>query len=329
MFTKSKIRNLFLKFFLVLVSFLVSFLILEIFLRTIGHKTFNFKNEISTLSIFKHDDVLGWATKPGNYSIKLNNNNINYKILSDGSRFTGQQNNSLNDKIIFIGGSFTFGDAINNEESVPYKLQEKFNKYNVKNFGVSAYGTYQSYLNLKNIYRNNENIKYVIYLFIEHHEIRNIGDASWLEALNFLSSEPVTIPYIKINKENKFTEYSPVKYVVFNLSKYSVLITKLQKKIMRLKLYSKNDNQELITQEILLMINKLSKENNSKFIFVNLMLNKTKKEKYKIFLESNNIIYADCEIELSEKYIVKNDGHPNNIANEEYAKCISKFIKKK
>lgn len=319
-------RELFLKFFLVLTSLLISFLILEIFLRMVGHKTFNLKNEISTLSLFKNDDVLGWTTEPGDFSIKLNNKNINYKILNDGSRFTGNQKNSSKSQIIFIGGSFTFGDAIDDEETIPYKIQENSNKYNVKNFGVSGFGTYQSYLNLKKIYRNNNNIKYVIYLFIDHHEVRNAGDASWLEDLNSRSKEPVSIPYVSINKENKFIEHSPITYVTFNLSKYSVLITKLQKKIMRLKFYSKNNNQELITQKILVMINEMSKENNNEFIFINLLSKKDKIEKYKIFSESNNIRYGNCVIDLNEKYIVKNNGHPNNLANKEYSKCISKFI---
>ena len=51
-----------------------------------------------------------------------------------------------------------------------------------------------------------ENIDYVIYPFIDHHEIRNIGDASWLEFLSKNARAPVYIPYVKLDKANKIIE---------------------------------------------------------------------------------------------------------------------------
>ncbi len=323
-------RNFFKNSLLTLGSVFLTLLVLELCLRFIGIVPFEYLNSTSPQSIFQEDDKLGWDTKPGNYSLKIHlNKYVNYNILNDGSRFSGYNltADSEKNKIALVGGSFTLGQAVNDEDTLAYNLQKNLNDYEIKNFGVSGFGTYQTYLKLQNVFNKIENIDYVIYPFIDHHEIRNIGDASWLEFLSKNAGSPVSIPYVKLNNEKDILEYLPRKYIVLPFSDYSVLITKLQKKIMRFIFYSKNKDKELITKKLILKMNNLSIENESKFIFVNLLSDKLKINNYSKFSLKNNIEFIDCQIELDDKHIVENEGHPNGFANQKYSDCILKLIR--
>ena len=56
--------------------------------------------------------------------------------------------------------------------------------FNFINYGVGGYGGVQSLLKLKEISSNIDNINYIIYGFIPHHEVRNIASGSWMYQLN-------------------------------------------------------------------------------------------------------------------------------------------------
>ena len=322
-------KNLFINLSLLLISILLTIIVLEFFLRLAGHVPFKYFNSNSPhQSIYKVDKKLGWTNKKGIYSSNINNNIISYKFLEDGSRYTGfdLKKNLSEKKIILIGGSFTLGEAINDGETFAYQLQKNLNDYEIKNFGVGGYGTYQSYLKLLNIFDTIENIDYVIYPFIDHHEIRNIGDASWLEFISKHARAPVHMPYVKLDKKNNIVEYSPIKYLVLPLSNYSVLITKIQKKIMRMYLFSKNKDMKLITKKLIIKMNELSQKNNSKFIFVNLSSDKLKVSDYEKFSLENDIQFINCQIELDNKHTVQDGVHPNGLANKKYSSCILNTI---
>ena len=56
---------------------------------------------------------------------------------------------------------------------------------------------------LEEIFKKNKNVKLVIYSYIFHHETRNYGNASWIQALsNFKSHTHVSLPYARLDKNN-------------------------------------------------------------------------------------------------------------------------------
>ena len=150
---KNFIKNL----SVILSSVIVTLLFLELILRLTGNEPFKHLNTTSPMPIFKEDNKLGWDTKPGNFLMKINNNEkVNYKILNDGSRYSGYISDNSIKKILLVGGSFTLGQAINDEDTLSYFIQDNLEDYEIKNFGVSGYGTYQSYIKLKKIFETNK-----------------------------------------------------------------------------------------------------------------------------------------------------------------------------
>jgi len=322
-------KKFFQNFLLVLSSIILIFVLFEFVLRLIGFTPYKISYKESP-KIYKQDKILGWDTKSGNYSFKLDETtNINYKFLTDGSRYSGKElDNSNNfEKIVLVGGSFTMGHKINNEEVMGYFLQENFENYEIKNFGVGGYGTFQTYLKLKRIFKKIDDIKIVIYFFIDNHEIRNVGDVTYLEKTSKSSKKRVYLPYASLDKNKNVIEHAPVKYFLLPFSNVSVLISKIQKKIMRLIIKSEYSDKELITKKLIIKMNDLSKKNNSKFVFVTLLSPNSKVKDYINFSSDNNIIFLDCRIEDYHIYTSRKiDMHPNRLANYKYSKCLKNFI---
>tara|TARA_B100001057_G_C22686705_1_gene886005 strand:+ start:55 stop:1041 length:987 start_codon:yes stop_codon:yes gene_type:complete len=323
-------NNIFQKLLLLFLSIITTILLLEVALRLTGSTAF-IKEYVKKPKIYIQDNVLGWNTKEGNYFYDIDSENkVNFYFLNDGSRFSGKELNEQNNskKIILVGGSFTMGHKINNEETISFYLQESFENLDVKNHGVGGYGTYQSFLKLKKIFKTNKNIKYVFYSFIDHHESRNIGDVTYLEGLSMMSEDLVYFPYVSLNNKENIIEHAPIKYLILPFSNFSVLVSKIQKKIMRIIIKSKYDDKQLITKKLIRKMDNLSKKNGSTFVFVNLLSYESIKNNYEKFALNNNILFLDCQIKNFEKYTSKKiDYHPNAQGNKKYSKCLEKFIK--
>lgn len=134
------------------------------------------------------------------------------------------------------------------------------------------------------------------------------------------------MPYAKLDKFGGLLDYPPEKYIVLPLSNFSVLITKIQKTIMKIIRFSLNKDRTLITKKIITKMSRLSKKNNSNFIFVNLFANELKVNDYKKFAKENHIPFSNChiDIESNQEYVV--DYHPNNLAHRKYFECTLNLI---
>ena len=320
-------KTIFTNCLLVFTSIIITIILLEVLLRLFGFTPWQFyQSDLNEPTINKYDSKVGWKPKKGIYIFPPksdNANNTTFTILKDGSRFSGESIDISKGDVVFVGGSITQGVAVDDKETFSFYLQNKLTDYKVKNYGVGGYGTYQSYLLLKDLLKNENNIKHIIYFFIEPHEIRNVGDASWLNILTrFSKRKHVHLPYAQLDKHDNLVEYLPVKYIELPFRKYSALITRVEKKIMRIKLYSKYKDETKIAQKIILKMKEISKKNGSKFLFINLYSDKNKLKSYFEFSKKNKVTFVDCEHPLIEGFRVQNDGHPNAKSHKLYSDCI-------
>ncbi len=144
------IKNLLL-FFL---SLIFAILIVEAGLRINGIDPWKYKILKKQPVINKFDKIIGWSPKPGIYDFEAyspNGKDFKFTILEDGSRYSGLKKNTNNNEIVFLGGSVTQGWAVDDKENFTWYIQNRLSNYNIKNYGVSGYGTYQSYLMLDRV----------------------------------------------------------------------------------------------------------------------------------------------------------------------------------
>ena len=313
-------------------SIIISLLILEALLRISGFVPW--KNIIlNEQQIFKFDPILGWKAKAGSYVIKpINQSGKKFKMTfeKNGQRITGN-NNIENNNILFIGGSFTQGWGVNDEDTFSSKLQRKYKKYKVHNFGQGGYGSVQSLLMLKEQIPKMKTPKLVIYGFIAHHEYRNVARARWLRTLAKYSKRGhVKTPYGYISKENELFIHPPVGYLNLPLREVSSLITLIEKIYMKLKTKKRKKQQKTVTKEIILKMKTISNKYNANFILLVLdMDDAALKNNYENFLLKNKVKFLNCSVPMTGEMILPGDYHPSEKGHEYYSECLSDYIKEK
>ncbi|MEQ9503858.1 MAG: hypothetical protein RIT81_43790 [Deltaproteobacteria bacterium] len=149
---KSRARDVFEKIGLVLASIVFFLLAAELGARALSDEvdTFAFKNfALSKLLLFQsafpasYDPELGWIPTPG-YSSSRNQWNKKVTIDDDGLRVTNP-GEFPGPPIITLGDSFMFGDEVDDEDSMPARLEARLNQ-RVLNAGVFGYGIDQAVL---------------------------------------------------------------------------------------------------------------------------------------------------------------------------------------
>jgi hypothetical protein len=141
-----------------------------------------------------HDDILGYAPSP-NFILpsarRLVGNeliyDVKYSIDANGLR-RSHPNGSVPSAapcVIFFGGSFTFGEGVNDDETMPYRVALRAREpIHVYNFGFPGYGPHQMLSALEHgvvdrVIRNCDSRLVAIYQAISHHVNRAAGLSPW------------------------------------------------------------------------------------------------------------------------------------------------------
>lgn len=127
---------------------LISFLGVELVLgATLGRGGHSFVPLASdSENYFRVVDGLGYQSSPGKWSVVSTRPdgeivyNVVYTIGSDGFR---QSTASSDAPISVFGGSFTFGEGLQDDETLPFFLSELMEQ-EVKNYGIHGYGLHQA-----------------------------------------------------------------------------------------------------------------------------------------------------------------------------------------
>ncbi len=309
-------------------SLLIVFIFLELILRFSGDKpTINDLAREEDPVVYKKHNKLGWVHKPGEYLFQpwsKEGKITKFTINEDGSRKIRNQSES-NKKILFFGGSLTEGWAVGDEENFVNYFQNFNLNFKVFNFGVGGYGGFQSLLLQEIVTKNLKGIDHIIYGFIDHHEVRNVASGSWLYLLNKYSNRGhVKIPFASLDSGN-LTRNEPTEYFRLPLSSYSALISKIEKRVMKLKSYDREKNKFEISK--LIIENMYSNSNNldAKFTVVFLDVKQENLKNYKDFFYKKNINFVNCQFNPDE--IVLGESHPNALNHKIVAQCLSKNLK--
>jgi len=284
-------------YFLLIAYIFLSFLIFDI----IAPKLDNFKNDYLIESSFEYEINPYYGYYPKKNSILKDKifkkgvlqSEIIYTINKFGHRKSYTVKNNLNRCVVFYGGSIIFGQSVNDEESLSYKIFEKSNKkLSTFNFAFNGYGPHQFLSKLENNFtkqlRSCKKIDF-IYLYIDDHIGRIAGKRSWGDQ----SPRYVVNDHGVIQK--KFFSHYPYKIIMkfrkhMRNSKTFSLIYDVDKVSMH--------DQVLFTEIINSIEDKINlKFNNSNFLYLvwdkkknhNLLVKKFLKNKQFLEIENLNI----------------------------------------
>ena len=148
------------------------------------------KPEGSEQDFFRGHSVLGYAAQPSSTTEWRKHcggklvYDVTYTIDADGLRVSAPRHaTESSESLLFFGGSFTFGEGVQDHETMPYVVGQKTGKrYKVYNFGFSGYGAHHmaaatEHGIVKSIVK--ENPKHIIYQAIVDHIRRAAGWQTW------------------------------------------------------------------------------------------------------------------------------------------------------
>jgi hypothetical protein len=136
-------------------------------------------------SFFRRDDWLGYKLVPDTQVIASRQKGektlyqVVYTTDARGRRLTPADNlDNRSNYILFFGGSYTFGEGVNDDETMPYYVSQLAPGFRVYNFGVGGYGPQHMLAKLQEKEMTTEVEEangILIYTFINEHIIRAIG----------------------------------------------------------------------------------------------------------------------------------------------------------
>jgi hypothetical protein len=240
-------------------------------------------------------------------------------FFSNGFRYT-ECNQDSNDIYVFLGCSFTFGDGLNDNQTLPYYFSKSMGfKSNVLNFGMPSRGSTTALNILNNNVINNfieeKKVKHFIYNLISGHLDRNFN------VLKFGSNDNW------IFENNKWERLKQPFGNIKIIFARSYIFNKIFLPII--EEHNKSFYEKHLLEDLKKIDRIIREKYNSKLIIIvwsDIFKHKKLAEGLKE-LGVDMIMLPDYF--YTEAYKIAGDGHPNAKANEEIANILMEHLKDK
>ena len=313
-----------------LISGILTLGIAEVVLRLSGRTPWGYVNNDAREPTMRQPDArLGWKAKQGSFVVPAydpSGADARFQFDARGRRRTRASEAASGSELVVVGGSYTQGWAISDEETFPWKLQERFPSLNVMNYGTAAYGSYQSLLVLENELPRLKSPAIVLYGFIEHHVIRNSAGFLWLKGLSRYSRPGiVSVPYATLNRDRQLVRHLPEAYLALPFRGSSATIALVEELYMTARTGGRRTQKRAVTERILLEMASVSRRFGSEFIVALLDYNRDAIKRWARFLTARRVRYADCGFPYAGMRVI-GEGHPNGELNTRWADCIAEEL---
>lgn len=280
--------------------------------------------------------TLGYITRPGEFRFSFTNPTgytFQSTHLANGLRITHPPATygSENKKEIWIFGcSITQGWTLNDSETYPWLIQEKLPDYEVVNFGVDGYSTAQSLVQLREALASGKRPALVILAYGDLHDQRNTLSRNWLKIrLSNGAREAfghVSLPYARLSKDNKAQIlYKPMEYELVPLLRYSAFANYLDDSLNR-KLEASYQSVE-VSHALIEEFSNSCRAEGIEFVLAGIMPTPGTTAMLERF-KNDGVTTVDMSVDINRKEYTNlpYDGHPNALANKEYARKLDNFL---
>jgi len=328
---KVYLRIIFLMFFSIFISlsvaeFVSSYSLMPIDIESVKNNEFQIDNKVRTVRcakfLHKNSQMFFCYDKYIEIDLKSPDNKklreVQYSIFSNGFRQT-ESNVNGKERYIFLGCSFTFGEFVNDKETLPYYFSKLNNFENyILNCGVRSHSTNRSLSilnsNFINDINNNKHIDHFFYSVINDHIRRNFriaGRASssdnWLYKNGKWKRVPQPFGKIKVIFANSY---------IFR----KMFVDLIEKKYSNFYAYYLIDS--------LVEIDKIIKDKYNSKLTIIVWPEFTEKFITKLKETNIDLVFLPKYF-IEREYKAEFDEHPGPKANEEIAEILYNHINKK
>lgn len=218
-------------------------------------------------SLYQPHATLGCQMRPGHYRVTMGTGYpFRATHLANTLRVTAPDDRPDNvagrPELWLLGDSFTYGYGVDDEDSFPWRLQSQMPDYKVINFGVPAYSTVQSCLQLREALAQGRRPRAAIVLYFAEHDGRNtmlLGRRQIFHFWNRLGE--LTPPYARLVDDQVQIVTGEALYRPFPFVKYSAAINAIELAYAQWEKQRSLDSDHRVTEAVILEIAKLCQAN--------------------------------------------------------------------
>jgi hypothetical protein len=295
--------------------------------------------------------IVGYYSKPGNYKCELGDLAFNLTVLEDSSRFTGftgfKDDCAKKEQLYMFGCSFTWGHGLRDEETMAYQLQSRLGCVQVKNYGIGAGSTVQSYLLLKSLIERGEAPNLVVVNYAGIHDERNAFKGTWRQMWQFMLADnkvngaktdygELYIPYAELDDQEQ-VQYK--RFPVFEIlekvtiSDQSELISRLAKAKLKEQIYGMDaqdippTEKQMLSFRILKDLQDLCDAHGIKLLVTGIDAGFNTAKVIEM-LKNNGVQAVDISVDLLDNQynLEPVDEHPNALSNKIYSERIYQYL---
>ena len=229
-------------------------------------------------------------------------------------------------EIWVFGGSFTHGWTLNDEETYPWLLQERFPDYEVVNFGVSGHGTIHSLIQFRAALEAKQPVVAVL-AYAGFHDERNTylrsrrkGAAYWRRL------GPLIQPYARLNDDGSLRyAVADLDYCPFPLMEHLALAHVLELAYNKLEYHIYRSHA--VSEAIVADMAELARVRGIQFIVAGISA-EPGTDAMLSFARRQGIPAVDIAVDLSIEGNSNrpHDAHPSALANRKYAERLAAFL---
>lgn len=285
-----------------------------------------------TKNYFVSNEQIGAVAMPGIHSsLKIVDGNIVYDAIytigKDGYRVTPiASSNAFKSRAVnFFGCSFTFGEGVNDNQTLPYFYQTLTNN-KVKNYGFHGYGVHQSLVQLRKLDNTkSRNVNFL--LTAPWHSERSSCDASYAKGSpRFVLEDGVLMERGKCGDSQypALASFLEASFIYNTWHSYWAGNIKQDSNIeLYLKLIEEMRNTAMIRHEDF-YVGYIRAENRW-------FTGKYSNEAIIKYLQENGINTIDLTLSdrienINPEYFIAGDGHPSQVANFKRAEYLEKYF---
>ena len=305
----------------------------EVIVRIKGLKPWNPEDPGITVEpggkLFKRHSTVGYAHLPGEYIITLPTGLAFHATHGpDSNRITHLENgeSGQREEIWIFGCSFTYGWAVNDEQTYAWLLQEKLPQYEFVNFAVNGYGTLHSFLQFQEALKERRKPAYAIVAYASFHDERNVFTRfvrKYIVPWNRLG--PMLQPYARLNGDGTFRyAMADMVYREFPLMRQSAFINYVEN---RYNLFEYRHLQaHKVSEAILLEVSRLARNHGTELIIADIGNPPTIMD----FARRHEIKAVDISVDVSlpANNNLPHDSHPSAAAHRQYADKLESYLRK-
>lgn len=279
------------------------------------------------------DPDLGWRPVPGSHRWDpsvTDGKQVTVTFADDGRRITGPAgvDRPGDRSVIFIGGSFTAVDYLDDRDTFPWLLQEAHPEVTVFNYGVGGYGTFQSLLKLREVLEaGGPAPDLVIYSFLHHHIYRNVAAETWLNQLAWASYRGhAAVPHCTLDARGELVEHPPLRRTVGPLERRSALYALIERATLE-RLDRRRGVAVDVTGALFAELNATCRAHGTQLLINFFGLSEELYGQLLPTLEAEGISDLPNILESRDDLTCPwGDGHPNEEANRLYAVNLDRFL---